>query len=309
MRFANPNLLTYIGMADACAVAAEYLRPEEIPPVLEECLRFENYIPHPRYELGKGRYTDDTEMSVANARVLIRNDPQFSPLMFADEYVREFERGGRRKGYAAGFQNFLEKEASSGETFLKRICPASCKNGAAMRSAPIGVLPDVKTVLSAAETQAKITHDTPDGIFSARAVALMAHYALYESGPLGELPEYCLANLPDEDRERFGFVFTTRWPGTPVTKTGPCSVAVTTVNAVLDLVAYQPSLMAILRQTLLWGGDTDSVAAIAWGIASSRYQDETLPAFMRRDLEADHPETNARYLENIGMVLMEKYTE
>ena len=309
MRFVNPNLLLSIGMGDAYAVATEYLRPEELSPVLAECLRFEHYVPHPRYALGKGRYTDDTEMSVANARVLIKNDSPFTPLMFADEYVREFVRGGRRKGYAAKFQEFLEKEALTGELFLERVHPLSCKNGAAMRSVPIGVLPDVKTVLSAAETHARITHNTPDGIFSARIVSLMAHYSLYESGPLGELPEYCIANLPDEDRILFEHVFKTRWPGIPVTPTKAWSVAVNTVHAVLDLVAHQPSLMAILRQTLLWGGDTDSVAAIAWGIASSRYQDEVLPAFMRADLEADHPETDADYLEIIGAVLMEKYAE
>ncbi len=43
--------------------------------------------------------------------------------------------------------------------------------------------------------------------------------------------------------------------------------------------------MGIMRQTIEWGGDTDSVAAIAWGIASARYPDEKLPEFFDRDLE------------------------
>jgi ADP-ribosylglycohydrolase len=226
--------------------------------------------------------------------------------MFANEYVLEFERGGRRNGYSRRFQKLLE-EVRDGTELIARIEPHSYYNGAAMRAVPLGVLPTIEMVLAAAETQAKISHDTPDGIFSARAVALMSHYALYEPNSLKGLYAYCLKHLPTEDSKLFDRVFKTRWPGVPVVHTKTSSVAVNTVHAVIDLVAYQPSLMSILRQTLVWGGDTDSVAAIAWGIASCRYQNEALPSFMRTDLEAAHPSTKVHYLERIGAALMKKY--
>lgn len=41
----------------------------------------------------------------------------------------------------------------------------------------------------------------------------------------------------------------------------------------------------MMRRLIDWGGDTDSVAAIAWGIASCRFPDEVLPEFLARDLE------------------------
>lgn len=64
--------------------------------------------------------------------------------------------------------------------------------------------------------------------------------------------------------------------------------------------------MAIMRRLLEWGGDTDSVAAIAWGIASSRYQDEVLPEFMERDLEPGS-EYGVAFLKGLGVQLMAKY--
>jgi len=307
MKFSNPDLLVYIGIADAYAMATEYLKQHETERILERCLLFEAYVAHPRYGSGKGRYTDDTEMSVANVRVLNAYQPPFRPIMFANAYVAEFAYGGRRKGYSRRFQSLLE-EVTTGPELLMRLDPASNKNGAAMRSVPIGALRSVTDVLAVAELQAKITHDTPEGIWSARAVALMSHYALYEAGPLSELPEYCLAYLPGEDHERFGHVFRNRWPNVPVTEKENASVAVTTVHAVLDLVAHDDrSLMEILKQTLVWGGDTDSVAAIAWGIASARRQDERLPAFMRADLEGGNSRTGIERLRRLGAALMEKF--
>lgn len=299
-------MLLYIGIADAYAMATEYLKPGEKSAALKKCLPLKEYVAHPRHGSGKGRYTDDTEMSIANAKVLITEDPPFTPIMFANEYVTEFALGGRRKGYSRNFQTLLE-QTKSGNDLLDKLRPDSTKNGATMRSVPLGVLPSIPAVLKASKTQARITHDTPQGIFSARAVALMSHYALYEEGPLGKVGKYCLDHLDGVERAFFGKVFTERWSGRPVVDEPNCPVAITTVHAVADLVMHGTSLIQILKQAMTWGGDTDSVAAIAWGIASARYQDETLPQFMTADLEADHRDTDALYLHGIGYQLMARY--
>jgi hypothetical protein len=135
----------------------------------------------------------------------------------------------------------------------------------------------------------------------------MSHFALYENAPLQYIRDYCLEYLPPGGLIQFGYIFQKPWPGDRVRETDELSVAIATVHAVVDLVADETSLMAILAKTLQWGGDTDSVAAIAWGIASARYQNEVLPEFLLRDLEANHPSTAPPYLHSIGLQLMEKY--
>ena len=72
MRNSNPNMLLYIAMADAYASAVEYNNT-----LREECLKFERYHAHPTHGNLPGTYTDDTEMSVANARVLLRPQRAF----------------------------------------------------------------------------------------------------------------------------------------------------------------------------------------------------------------------------------------
>lgn len=304
MRYSNPKMLLYIAMADAYASAVEYN-----DKLLKECLKLEGYLAHPDPKHGNNRagfYSDDAEMSAANAKVLVRYDEPFIPLMFANAYVSEFIRGGCRDGYSRKFQAILEG-VSTGEELLAAIKPDSNKNGAAMRSVPFGVLPTIEEVLEAATLQARITHDTPEGRFSARAVALMSHAALYESTHLSALGNYCRYYLPKEDRKEYGHIFLQPWSEGPVKSMQGASVAITTVHAVVDVLARENSLLGILSRIIRWGGDTDSVAAIAWGIASARYQSEIIPLFMDRDLEGGSALTGAPYLLALGEQLMNKY--
>jgi ADP-ribosylglycohydrolase len=75
----------------------------------------------------------------------------------------------------------------------------------------------------------------------------------------------------------------------------------------MTAIVRHASLMEILKWVLECGGDTDTVAAIAWGIASCRYQKELLPEFFERDLEGGNPETGAAYLRDLGDELMMLY--
>ncbi len=302
----NPNMLLYIAMADAYAVAVEYNISLEA-----KCLEFQGYLAHPTHSLSAGSYTDDTEMSVANTLALLQPNERLTKQVFADAYVTEFQRGGRRKGYSHGFQAVLES-VHNGEELLKALKPDSTKNGAAMRAVPLGVLPTIERVLEVATLQASITHDTPEGRFSARAVAVMSHLVLYKhkmgnwNFDINFIGIYCAYLLPESDR-CFSHALTRPWPGGPVQASPGVSVAIATVQAVGTLLAYEKSLMGILKQVIRWGGDTDSVAAIAWGIASAWYQNEKLPKFMERDLEGGSKHTGAARLRKLGELLMHKY--
>lgn len=199
--------------------------------------------------LKAGMYTDDTQMSIAVAETLLGDD--FSSLSFANKFVECFKRDPR-KGYAKGFYNFL-LEQSSGETFIKNIRPDSEKNGAAMRSVPLGLIRNISQLKKVCSTQASLTHNTKFGIDSSIIVALMSNYFLYDRGPKNELLDYLKSHYPEYPFER-------EW-----TKPVPCH-GIATVLAVFSAIMSTDSLEKTMIKAVSYGGDTDSVASIACGI-------------------------------------------
>lgn len=278
----NPLLMVRIAQGDAFGMSCEFRKKN-----LEAALRFERYIRHPEWGPEAGCYTDDTQMSIAVARCLLADT--LTAEDFAHQFVLCYKRDPR-PGYARGFQAFLDS-VWSGTEFLAKIEPTSNKNGAAMRSVPLGVLPTVSEVLQVAETQAKVTHDTYGGILSSQIVALASHYAIYESGPFSELREWLEGVLDKPVLE---------WMNRKVVEP---ELGLATARAVVTLLEREDTLLGIARTCLTWGGDTDSVLSIAWGIASARMK-EDLPAFFYDELEGGL--YGKVYLESLGKVLMQK---
>ncbi len=217
------------------------------------------------------------------------------PKDFADAFVRCFKRDPRA-GYARHFQTFLEG-VKDGDEFVRTIQPNSDKNGAAMRAVPIGVLGQPQQVIDVAAAQAKLTHDTVGGVHSAVLVAMMSHYAVYENGPFSNFPSWLSRHTP--------IALPTPWKGEPVQGPG---VGLKTAAAVYALVSTEPSLLKIAETAIRWGGDVDSVLAIAWGIASSRMQtvDGELPGFFETGLEDGS--YGRRFLVGLGTRLMAAYS-
>lgn len=294
MKHSSPEMLLRIAQADAYCIACEFVNfhPEE--PAYHELRSFTKYLGHPTYhKLKPGQYTDDSQMSIAVAEVLVDGNPH-TQKGYREAFFECFKRDPR-DGYSRGFQSILEA-AQSPDHLKTLIVPKSDKNGAAMRSVPLGVFRTPAMCLSTAELQAKITHDTPGGILSSQAVALMSHFAMWEGAPLRELPAFLAANGGPE-MERFRTPWTGRVEG--------ADLGMKTAHAVCTLVSEIKSLTGILRQTIEWGGDTDSVASIAWGIASARMK-EDVPAFMEADLEPGGM-YGAPFLKDLGKRLMEAH--
>ncbi|SDD70679.1 ADP-ribosylglycohydrolase family protein [Actinokineospora iranica] len=213
------------------------------------------YVPHPRHRsLRPGSYTDDTQMSIAVAEVLVSGDPWTAPTL-ADAFVRVFHRD-RREGYAAGFHGLL-CQVRDGEELLRRLRPASDKSGAAMRSAPLGLLPTVPEVLRHTEIQARVTHDTPDGVESAQAAALAVHYCHFGLGPVAEVGRWIDSRLTDGAGG-----WARPWQG-KVGAQGRMSV-----RAALTALAANDTLSGLLRACVAFTGDVDTVATIAIAAAS-----------------------------------------
>ncbi|HEY3255968.1 MAG TPA: ADP-ribosylglycohydrolase family protein [Polyangiaceae bacterium] len=259
-------MLVELAIGDAYAAAFEF-----VDHALTRDHQLGDYARHPRHEGEPGHYTDDTQMSIAVAELIVSSAP-FTRENLADCFVQAFQRD-RRTGYARGFYEFLTG-VKDGADFLARIRPNSDKNGGAMRAVPLGVFARVEDVVEKSALQARLTHDTTEGTTAAVAVSLMAHFFLYGLGARQELPAFLASYSP-------GPPWAEPWSGHVDAK------GYSAARAALRIVLDQDRLSAMLDQAVRFGGDTDTVAAIALGVGSCcREIHNDLPQRLLLGLEA-----------------------
>lgn len=278
-------MLLEIAVADAYGAGFEYGDPA--------ALRTRNtlaaYVKHPRHPLPPGCYTDDTQMSLAIAEAMLSGE-RWTPGMLAGKFVEAFQRDPR-EGYAQGFYQFL-KQTETAEAFLANILPDSDKSGAAMRATPIGLYPNVGEVIERCTVQARLTHDTPDGIGAAVAAALLAHYCAYDHGPLKHAGAWIEGQI--------GGQWSAPWAG----KVGPKGWM--SVRAAITAVSRAKSLSGLLKDCIAFSGDVDTVAAIAAGAASlSEQVVQDLPDGLVLSLEDGRFGRN--YVIDLDRQLMERF--
>ncbi|WP_375467316.1 ADP-ribosylglycohydrolase family protein [uncultured Nostoc sp.] len=238
-------MLLELAIADAYGAGFEY--GDEI--IVNNDLS--RYVEHPRFRLIPGNYTDDTQMSIAIAEVIVAQ-AAWTPEVLADSFVRAFKRDPR-EGYARNFYHFLVR-IQDGQEFLTEIRPDSDKSGAAMRAAPIGIYPTVEKVIQATTIQAAITHNTPDGINAAVAAALMSHYFIYRLGAKRKLGQFLEGYVSGE--------WSKPWEGKVKSK-GWMSV-----RAAITAVMRNDTMSELLQDCIAFTGDVDTVAAIALAAGS-----------------------------------------
>jgi len=278
-------VLIFLAIGDAYGAGFEYARPDWVTRHND----LSGYFQHPRHlGIRPGQYTDDTQMSVAVAEALLESGRP-SRLQWAQHFVQAFQRD-RREGYAQRFYDFL-LTVQDGQDFLDRIKPHSDKSGAAMRALPLGYLADPETVLEVTAEQARLTHDTPDGVRSAQAVALSAHYFLHKLGSKDGLAGFLNERLAGPWFD---------WKG-PVGSAGMDSV-----RAALTSFHHHHSMRDLLKECVDWTGDVDTVAAVALGLAGCCGEvAQDLPQVLHRDLE-NGPYGRA-YLEQLDGSLRQLY--
>ena len=141
-----------------------------------------------------------------------------------------------------------------------------------MRAAPLGVLSSESDVIEKATLQARITHDTKDGIDAAVAAALVSHYFLHDIGPRTNIAIWVNERVPGK--------WQTPWRG----QVGGEGLAC--VHAAISAIMQHDSLSSILHACIDYGGDVDTVAAIAMGGAShARSITKDLPDVLVTGLE------------------------
>lgn len=217
------------------------------------------YVKHPKHPLRPGQYTDDTQMSLAIAELLVSKE-EWTPLNIANKFVDVFKRDPR-EGYAHRFYKFL-LSVNTGAEFLAAIKPESEKSGAAMRAAPLGVIHPIDQMWDMCKIQAQVTHNTPAGICSALGAATLAHYFIYKVGPVEGAASYVVAAM-----KHLGFV-QTGWDE-PFEKNKVGVRGMDIVHAALYAVQKNCFTSELLRFCVNLTGDVDTVAAIAAGAASN----------------------------------------
>jgi len=300
----NNNILLRIAQADAYAICVEYIDQLKYQDLFIEALNFKSYLQHPKYnKLLPGYYTDDTQQSIAISEVLINKGTNVNSDDFLYSFLSCFKRD-ERDGYSRNFQSILEK-ANSVNELKKLINTDSNSNGAAMRSVPLGIIKNPLDIINIAKIQAATTHNTNNAIQSSILVGLMSHFSLYKNDSFKYLNEWISDYKLFIDWNLFKYNFLLPWNGiVHKNKNDPknLGIGINTAHAVNTLLIEENSLIGMMKRIINWGGDTDSVASIAWGIASSRYQDEILPQFMENDLENNTYGSN--FLKKLGTQLM-----
>jgi ADP-ribosylglycohydrolase len=240
-------MLVEIAIGDAYGAGFEYVSTSFV----RQNNNLTGFVQHPRHQIQPGNYTDDTQMSVAIAELIVSGQ-SWSKENIAGFFVEAFKRDPR-EGYASGFYRFL-CEVGSAEEFVAKMRPDSDKSGAAMRSAPIGVYSTAAEVVDKATRQARVTHDTVDGIRSAVAAALISHYFCYELGPKNELGRFLDSQVEGQ------------WNVPWMEKVGPKGWMA--VQAAVTAIMECDSMSKLLERCVAFEGDVDTVAAIALGAAS-----------------------------------------
>ena len=192
-------------------------------------------------------FTDDTVMTAAVADSLMNKIP----------YVESLQMWGRkypRAGYGGWFSKWIDSD------FPKPY--NSFGNGSAMRCSSVGWLfDDEESVLDEAKESAEVTHNHPEGIKGAQAVALgvmlcrQGSTKLEIQEKLEDLFDYDLSQTMEQVKFNYSF---------DVTCQGSVPQAIT---AFLESEDFEDAI----KNAISLGGDADTQACIAGALAEAFY--------------------------------------
>lgn len=193
------------------------------------------------------RYTDDTVLTVAVAEHLLRGTGYVD--LFHD-YFAAYPQAG----YGFNFTLWAGRRV--------REPYGSCGNGSAMRVAPIGFAGrSLEEVMREAKASAAVTHDHPEGIRGAQATAV----AVYLARTGADKP-----TIKAQIESDFGYRLSERLDDLRTYYRGDetCQGSVPqSIIAFLESTDYEDAI----RNAISLGGDADTMACIAGGIAEAFY--------------------------------------
>jgi poly(ADP-ribose) glycohydrolase ARH3 len=251
--------------------------------------------------LGRGSYTDDTEMAITLAESLLDHggiDAEALGRAFADAH-------DPRRGYGPGTTEVLRLVRSgvhphdaAGSLFGGE---GSQGNGAAMRVAPVAVryAGDMAGVAKAARDSARVTHAHPLGVDAAVAQATAIAAALVGEAPLdAALAAATTAELKGRLIEAARLLDSTPVPAEAAAALGNQPTGHESVPAAIYSAAANDSVEAAITFAVRCGGDTDTIGAMAGAIAAARAGAGAIPSRWLEALE-DGPKGRS-YVEGLA---------
>jgi len=209
-------------------------------------------------------FTDDSVLTFATAKVLLDGGD------YAATY-QQFARAYPHRGYGERFSRWIKLDDPKPYD--------SFGNGSAMRIAPIGfAFADAETTLEEAKRSAEVTHNHPEGIKGAQAVALAIWMARKGEGK---------AAIRHAIEKQFGYDlsrdcdFIRQVNKFDETCQGSVPEAIT---CFLESVDFEDCI----RLSISIGGDSDTIACIAGGIAQAYYRD--IPNWIITETKARLPQ-------------------
>ena len=220
----------------------------------------------PNFPLFSARstFSDDTVLTFATAQVLLEGGS------YAAAY-RTFARRYPGRGYGSHFYRWAVSEDPRPYH--------SFGNGSAMRVSPVGfAFDDLETTLTEARRSAEVTHNHPEGIKGAQATALCILLARQGADK---------KTIKGEVTKRFGYDLTR--PVRLIRQVNrfdqTCQGSVPeAISVFLESGNYEDCI----RLAISIGGDSDTIACIAGGMAQAFYGD--LPGNIRQEVLARLPD-------------------
>jgi ADP-ribosylglycohydrolase len=198
-------------------------------------------------------FTDDSVLTIATMSCIIDEG----------SYTRAYQSFARRypgRGYGGNFSGWIHSDNPQPYN--------SWGNGSAMRASPVGWAFDtLEDVLGNAEKSAEVTHDHPEGIKGAQAVAAAIFLARTKRSKaeiknyIEKTFHYDLSRTISQIRDHYYF-------NESCQKTVPEAI-----TAFLESSDFESAI----RLAISLGGDSDTLACITGSIAEAFYQDIPKP--------------------------------
>jgi ADP-ribosylglycohydrolase len=274
--------LVGLALGDALGMPVQEYSPEQVKEFFAGILRFKDAADHHPYAHGlrAGRITDDTEQTFLVADLLIAARRKIHPIQMA-ELLEEWEQ----RQISLGLDDLLgpsTKRALSAlreGTTIEESGKLGSTNGAAMRIAPVGIAFDASSeqqkLLECVRVVGMATHNTDIANAGATLVASLISQCIDGSEPHEALEKAFrhadLAQIFGYPTESESISESTKhllskdmsqWPtGVAISESVPTAIGCVLTNL--------GSPWKALEAAVSLGGDTDTIASIAGGIAGA----------------------------------------
>ena len=237
---------------------------------------------------GRSEFTDDTVMTIAVADAFLPVQPDMEDDTIRQRVVAKMQKYGRlypHAGYGGRFRHWLRDRYPQPYN--------SWGNGSAMRVSSVGWLyNDLETVRRMARLSAEVTHNHPEGIKGAEAVA-SAIFLARTGSTKAEIKAYIEKNFHYDLSRTCDKIRPDYYHVESCQETVPEAI-----TAFLEGQSFED----VIRTAVSLGGDCDTLTCIAGSMAEAFYG---VPEELKQECENRLPADLKSILENFKAVVRE----